>query len=496
MTESNGFRKPNVLWICTDQQRYDTIGALGNETIRTPNIDGLVNGGVAFTRAYCQNPICQPSRASFMTGLYPSTLHVNGNGVNTFPENVPLISKLFADAGYRCGLVGKLHLNAAYDGVEKRVDDGYSYWHYSHTPHWQTANDPSKGHDYVQWVAAQGEDLEAVLADPEGVPDRLHHTTWCAEKTKEFMVQNCDTPWFVNLNMFYPHPPFNPPREYLDLYDPDAMPGPLYRESDLAEQKRLDLIPVQREAAPPDQLAVGHREGQTGNYLGGRQDAGAMKAHYYALITHIDDHIGCLLDVLEETGQREHTIVIFTSDHGEFLGDHGLIYKGCRFYECMTRVPLIWNWPGQFESGVQASGLVELIDIAPTLLDLAGLEIPDHMQGCSLRPVLCGDASPDTIREFVRSEYYDAQGGKNRDGKSGFGTMYRDDRYKLVVYHGYDLGELYDLEEDPGEFENRWDDPEFRDLKLDLMKKSFDASMLITDWGGVPVVRRTPGSRF
>jgi len=119
--------KPNVLWICTDQQRYDTIHALGNETIRTPNLDQLVNGGVAFTRAYCQNPICQPSRASFMTSLYPSTLHVNGNGVNTFPKDVPLISKLFADAGYTCGLIGKLHLNAAFNGVEKRVDDGYTY---------------------------------------------------------------------------------------------------------------------------------------------------------------------------------------------------------------------------------------------------------------------------------------------------------------------------------------------------------------------------------
>jgi arylsulfatase len=480
-------RQPNVLWICTDQQRYDTIHALGNSVISTPNIDRLIAGGFAFTHAYCQSPICQPSRASFMTGLYPSTLHVNGNGVQTFPRNVPVVSKLFADAGYTCGLIGKLHLNAAGEGVETRVDDGYTTWEYSHTPHWRT-DDPD--HDYANWVKTKGFDLTELTADPAGILEDLHQTTWCGELTDSFIRENQDRPWFVNVNMFYPHPPFNPPREWIDRYNPDDMPGPAFRDSDLDNQKTLELIPYQREAKPPSDLAFGHRTGQTENHLGGRTDGQAAQAFYYALVSHIDEWVGRLIAVLEQTGQRENTIVLFMSDHGEMLGDHGLVYKGCRFYEGAVRVPMIWNWPGHTEQDVKADGLVELLDVVPTLLDLVGIEVPDYAQGRSLVSVLRGEESADRIRPFVRSEYYDAAGGRNREGKTGFGTMYRDERYKLVVYHGYDLGELYDLQNDPNEHENLWGDPDSMTIKMDLMKKSFDSSVMITDWGGFPNITR------
>lgn len=490
----NTAAKPNILWICTDQQRFDTIAALGNPAIRTPNLDRLVTGGVAFTRAYCQNPICQPSRASFMTSLYPNTVHINGNGVDRFPENVPVVSKLFADAGYECGLIGKLHLNAVGHGVEERTDDGYTFWHYSHAPHWHPPHYPvTEGHGYADWVRSKGGDLGELLAHPDGIPKKFHHTTWCGEKTQEFISMNKGRPWFASVNIFYPHPPFNPPLEMLDAYDPDAMPPPLFRESDLEHQKHLDMIPFQREAYPPDKLDVGSRKGQAANYLGGRRDAGAIKAHYYALITHIDEWVGHLVDTLEKTGQRENTVIVFTSDHGEMLGDHGLIYKGCRFYEGGVHVPLIFNAPGLIEEGIRANGLVELLDIAPTLLDLAGLEIPGHMQGRSLNGVLKGNDDPEHIREFVRCESYDSNTNRNREGKSAYGTMYRDERYKCVVYHGYDLGEIYDLQEDPGEFENLWDNPAHQKLKYTLLKRSFDASILVSDWGGVPNVRR--GSR-
>ncbi len=483
--------QPNILWICTDQQRFDTIGALGNPHIITPNLDRLVDQGVAFTRTYCQNPICQPSRASFMTSLYPSTLHINGNGVEGFPSAVPLVSKLFRDGGYECGLVGKLHLNTVGRGVEKRTNDGYSYWHYSHAPHWHPPHYPiTQGHDYADWVKARGGDLSALLNDPDGIPAKYHQTTWCGEKTREFIQKDRQRPWFASVNFFYPHPPFNPAKEYLGRYDPDAMPSPLYRPSDLHQQERLDLIPFQRKANPPDELEIGKRKGQTENYLGGRMDAGAVKSYYYALITQIDDQIGEIMDLLEETGQIDNTVVVFTSDHGEMLGDHGLLYKGCRFYEGGVRVPLIFNWPKRFQARTKATGLVELIDITPTLLDLADLPVPEHMQGRSLTPILFGRANPHRFREFARCESYDAESNNNRDGKPGYGTMIRTDRYKLVVYHGYDLGELYDLEKDAGEFDNLWDDPACRELKLSLMKKSFDATVLATDWGGAPNFQR------
>ena len=193
----------------------------------------------------------------------------------------------------------------------------------------------------------------------------------------------------------------------------------------------------------------------------------------------IDDQLGRIIAALEETGQRDNTLIIFTSDHGETLGDHGLIQKGCRFYEGLVRVPLIFSWPGYVKSGQKSDALIELRDIAPLLLELAGIEVPERMQPHSLLPMLSGDQPPDEHRDFVRCEYYDAL--DQADGT--FATMYRNRRYKLVVYHGHGLGELYDLQEDPDEFDNLWDSPDHADIKLDLMQRSFDASMLAMDRG-------------
>ena len=471
-------RRPNVLWLCTDQQRYDTIAALGNGHIATPNLDRLVRGGTAFTRAYCQSPICTPSRASFMSGLYASTVHVNYNGNDRFPEDVPVVSRLFADAGYRCGLAGKLHLASAEHQVEKRADDGYSFWRYSHSPHWGVTD----GNDYARWVADQGEDLAALLNDSRGFPSRVHHSTWCTEMALEFLAGQGAEPWFLTVNYFYPHPPFNPPREYRGRYDPDAMPAPLFREADLEQQATLGEVSFQRGARHPSALDIGTRKGMPPGYLGGRQDAGAAKAHYYALITHLDEQIGRLLGHLAQSGQLDDTIVLFMSDHGEMLGDHGLLYKGCRFYDGLVRIPLIWSWPGRIRRDQRSPALAELTDIAPTLLDLAGLPIPGHLQGRSLAHILGGNPDPARLRRFVRSEYFNAQQDP-RTGADQMATMYRDERYKLVVYHGRGLGELYDLQEDPGEFHNLWSSSAHAALRHDLMARSFDATVMAQDWG-------------
>ena len=471
-------QRPNVLWICTDQQRFDTIAALGNPDIKTPNLDRLVHQGVAFTRAYCQSPICTPSRASFMSGVYPSTVHVNYNGNASFPDRFPVVSRLFADAGYTCGLIGKLHIASCQKGVEKRTNDGYTYWQYNHATHWGV----DEGNDYKEWIREKGEDLDILLKDPEGFPERLHHTTWCIDKTLDFLSRSRGKQWFTSLNIFYPHPPFNPPREYMDMYDPDAVTGPLFQESDLELQAALKDVTFQRGARNPSDLEIGERKGQTSGYLRGRKDAGMVKAFYYALISHIDDGIGKLLAYLEDTGQIDDTIVIFTSDHGDMLGDHGLLYKGCRFNEGLVRVPLIWSCPGRFESDLRSPGLVELTDITPTLLDLTGLEIPAHMQGRSFKGVLTGDAASDRFRDHVRCEYYNAADYPYM-GNDQIATMYRNERYKIAVYHGHEVGELYDLEEDPGEFRNLWNSQDHAALRCDLMRRSFDATALAQDWG-------------
>jgi arylsulfatase A-like enzyme len=459
---------PNILWYCTDQQRFDTIAALGNPHIHTPNLDRLVAEGTAFTHAYCQSPICTPSRASFLTGRYPSTIRVTGNGNASFPANESLVTRRLADAGYSGGLVGKLHLAAAYYGREARVEDGYEVFQYSHAPR----HDWKRGHDYAEWLDAQEADARALLAvrpdqygvcvpteERDNVPPHLHQTAWCTEQAISFVSERPDRPWVLSVNPYDPHPPYNPPWDYFRRYDPATLPGPHFRESDLAHQSKLSGVDFQTAPQPPDAY----------DGAGGR----TMQALYYAMIEQIDTQFGRLLDALDASGQRENTIVIFMSDHGEALGDHGLAHKGCRFFEELTRAPLIWSWPGHIASGVQSDALVELLDVAPTLLEFSGLPVPATMQGRSLRPILTGEASPNHHRDFVRCEYYDAIDEPHHS----YATMYRDRRYKLNVYHDIGFGELYDLTEDPHEFDSRWDDPECQAVKTELLLKSFDATV-------------------
>ncbi|MBA2447366.1 MAG: sulfatase-like hydrolase/transferase [Chloroflexi bacterium] len=465
-------RRPNILWYCADQMRFDAIGALGNPHAHTPNLDRLVGEGVAFTSAYCQAPICTPSRASFLTGKYPSTIHVNTNGNGYFPRQETLVTRRLADAGYDCGLVGKLHLAGAANGREPRVDDGYRYFQYSHAPR----DNWSRGHDYADWLREQGVEPSAVLTvksnlfgdlmepspEQDNVPPHLHQTTWCTEKALEFIGEPRDGPWLLSVNPYDPHPPYNPPWEYYRRFDPDALPGPHFRESDLAHQAKLAAIDFQTRPRRPEEIG-----------------AKKIQAAYYAMVEQIDEQLGRLVDHLDRTGERQNTVILFSTDHGEALGDHGLTQKGCRFFDGLSRVPLIWSWPERFASDLRSDALVELTDVAPTLLELAGLRIPDETQGRSLRPILVGEAPPDHHREFVRSECYDAF---NRPDRT-FGTMYRDRRWKLIIYHGHEIGELYDMERDPFEFDSLWDDPEHQAIKLELLRKSFDATVRAMEYG-------------
>ncbi len=457
---------PNILWFCTDQQRYDTIHSLNNPHIRTPNIDRLVAEGIAFTHAYCQSPICTPSRASFLTGRYPSSVHNTRNGNERWSEATPLVTKLLRDgAGYDCGLAGKLHLAGAAGREEPRpADDGYRLFHWSHDPEDRY---PS-GHAYADWLAAQGYSLKEMRQNPGELPPHLHQTTWCTDRAIDFLEEERDGPWLMSVNVFDPHGPFDPPQSYLDRYDPSNVPEPLFRESDLAEQSR-NPGDFQNPARRPADF-----------------NADQITAAYYAMIELIDDNLGRLLDALDASGQRDNTIVIFTSDHGEMLGDHGLLLKGCRFFEGLVRVPLIIRWPGHIQAGLVSDALVELTDIAPTLLHAAGLPTPEKMTGRSLLPLCTGEKTAQAHRDFVRCEYYQAlnPATPGRIGWSGsFATMLRDRQHKLVVYHGHDYGELYDLAADPHEFDNRWDDPVYAPIRFDLLRKSFDALALAVDVG-------------
>ena len=454
--------RPNFLWICTDQQRWDTIRALNNPHIRTPNLDRLASEGVAFENAYCQSPICTPSRSSFLTGMYSSTVHNCTNGNESWSGAAPLVTKLLADAGYDCGLAGKFHLAAAHNRIEPRVDDGYRVFDWSHHPQ----DSWPRGHTYKDWLSEQGVDYKSTHEKLGSIPPEFHQTKWCADRAIEFLREKRDGPWLFSYNCFDPHPPFDPPPEYLRHYPAESVPGPLFRESDLEQQSRLQgKVVFQSEVRRPEEF-----------------QAKAIIAKYWAMIEQIDDHVGRMLDALDESGQRENTVVIFTSDHGEMLGDHGLLLKGCRFYDGLVRVPLIVSWPGRFKGGVRSSALVELTDLAPTLMELAGLTAPERMQGQSLSALLAGRTS--SHREFVRSEYY-----RTLQGIPSHATMVRSKRFKQVVYHDTGLGELFDMEEDPGEFENLWDDPRLTEIRHQHVVMNFDALAAAVDVGSRRVGR-------
>ena len=460
--------QPNILWICTDQQRGNTIHALGNPLINTPNIDALVANGVAFTHAYCQSPVCTPSRASFLTGRYPRTTRCRQNG-QAIPGTEKLISRLFADAGYTCGLAGKLHLATCANGVvEKRIDDGYKVFHWSHHPQpdWP-------GNAYTQWLEEQGKSWGELYVGPgtpyvkHGIPAEYNQSTWCANMAIDFIHDQQGKPWFFSYNCFAPHHPFDPPADYLARYNPDDMLLPKGRAGELESKTTYQQLDSKFSHNDPEGYNVAAMSDS---------DKREVTAAYYAMIELIDEGVGRMMAALEETGQLENTIVIFMSDHGKMLGDHGIYLKGPHFYEEAVRVPLIMSWSRQFESGLRADCLMELVDIAPTLLEAAGQEVPGAMQGRTLLPILKGQADPSSHRAHVFSEYYNAWSHKH-----SYGTMLRTATHKMIVYHGTDQGELYDLENDPDEFENLWGDTTHAGLKTRMLKKAFDASVFTMD---------------
>lgn len=471
-------KRPNILWLTSDQQRWDTIHALGNPDIDTPNLDKLCAQGVAFTRAYCQNPICTPSRASFLSGRYPSAINANINGAVNTPEHCTLVPRHLADSGYYCGLLGKLHIASAWDNYEDRMDDGYEFYcnHLASGHHLRYDENP-----YKDWLKEKGVNWEDIFTTSdkndyhwyrEDAPEELRQTAWLAEKAIEFIKErkDSDQPWMLSVNCYDPHPPYDAPLELVNKYLDRDLPVPNFTDEDLQRDKDLKKFFFQSSAQPmSDKLR-------------------RNKASYYGMIELVDKHYGRIIDALDEMGLRENTLIIYHSDHGEMLGDHGLTHKGCRFYEGIIHVPLIMSMPGTVAQGVQHDGITELTDIAPTIAELCGYEMPDA-HGRSLVPVLEG--RPITPRKFVRAEFYDTLeidwqydglreagevSGEDANVTCSYATMYFDGKYKLSVYHGSHFGELFDLENDPLEQDNLWEKPEYQKLKMELIMDSFDVS--------------------
>ncbi len=468
---------PNILWICTDSQRWDSLGCYGNEYVTTPHIDALAKRGVVFENAFSQNPLCTPSRGCFLTGRYPVTNGLTKNGQNINPQE-KLVTKLLADKGYHCGLSGKLHINACdhrlkgygpewwrkigevdfFIGEEPRIDDGYTEFHWDHSPN----GDPSSS--YTKWLKEKGgpeiqypprKDCPWVQ---HGMADEYHQTTFCVEKAIDFIQEHTDKPWLFSLNCFAPHYPFNPPDTYLQPYLDrlDSLPLPTFVENELETKPAFQKMFQEQTKYKASEM--------------GEQDHRMVRAAYWAMCDHIDAQVGRLLQALEDSGQQENTMVIFTSDHGELLGDHGLYIKGPFLYDASIRVPLIISWPGIIPEGERSTSMVELGDLAPTLLDAVQAPVYQGMQAQSFWPHLSGKKNLHNIREDVYCEYYNS----NPDDPEQHCTMVRTKTHKLIAFHGQEPSELYDLEQDPAESYNRWNDPVYAAVQADLYRRLCD----------------------
>ena len=467
-------RKPNVLWICTDQQRRDTLGCCGNPFTRTPHINALAADGVKMDGMYAQSPVCAPARASFLSGRYPRTCGVRQNGQD-IPAAERLLPRIFADSGYVCGLSGKLHISACHPSVspeeERRIDDGYSFFSWSHHP--APAGDGNwKGNAYTNRLISQGLDFHTEPFPDcrfvrRGMPAALSQTAWCFDEAMRFIGEQApDQPWFFSLNCYDPHHPFDPPPEYLERYRPflDRIPLPDYAEGELAHKSVFQQRDHRGAYDTPGHLAYDDMT---------ETDHRWITAAYWAMVDQIDENVGRITAYLKEIGQYENTIVIFTSDHGESLGDHGIYLKGPYCYENAVHIPFIIRWAGHTLSGVTRNALAEMIDVAPTLCEAAGIDAPPSFQGRSFLPLLTDAGAPDRHRESVYSEYYNSN--INHRDPLAFLTMVCDGRWKLTRVHSPDArdipgSELYDLETDPGEHVNLYGRPEYAAEQMRMLE--------------------------
>ena len=370
--------RPNLLFIFTDEQRYDTLAAYGNEGIETPNLNRLGAESTVFERAYVSQPVCTPSRATLLTGLYP---HTNGCVENNVPlaAVTPCLPELLPRGQYATAYHGKWHLGDeifAQHGFDEwiSIDDGYHRWY-------SAGRDRAARSSYHQFLLESGFEPEGGdrfgRAQSARLPEGYGKPAFLAREASRFIRDNRDRPFSLFVNFFEPHMPYFGPRD--DQYAPAQVVLP----------PNFGDLPDATQPLKARALQRAYRErGHSGLPLRTEADWRRMIANYWGLCSLVDTHVGTILDTLDECGLRDDTIVVYTSDHGDMMGSHGLLAK-CVMFEEAVRVPLLVRRPGQTH-GRRIAGPVSQIDLVPTLLDLMGQPVPDHLQGESLAPLLAG----------------------------------------------------------------------------------------------------------
>lgn len=461
-------RQPNIVFIITDQQRFDTVAALGADHMITPNLDQLAKRGTAFENMYITSPSCAPSRASLFTGTYP---HTNGVFRNDEPWQYCWVKDL-AEAGYRTVNIGKMHtmpIEGAFGFHERHVTENKDRDHPNlpfYLDNWDKAfflrgvEKPSRvtqrrKDDY-------GEQLGAWIWEEEEI---LHPDVFTCQMAKWWLERYTgDGPFFLQVGIPGPHPPYDPTQEYLDMYNNRDLPEVIPADPQLQPEA---LKGLRKFMLGEDADGVVHLPDPTA------EQSRRQRAHYYANVTMIDKQVGEILEALQARGALEHTIVVFTSDHGDALGDHGHSQKW-NMYQSTVQVPAFVSGPG-IPQGRVVSDNVALFDLGPTILDWAGAQVPGWMEAQSLTPYFTEASPPARTRVFAEHSNDALLTGTR------LMTMVLDGKIKLVHFVDSDEGQLFDLDNDPKEQINLWDDPSYASTRArmidDILKWRSESSL-------------------
>jgi uncharacterized sulfatase len=495
---------PNFLLITSDQQHWFTLG-VENPDIQTPHLDRLCREGTRFSRAYCPNPTCTPTRATLLTGLMPS--HHGAWTLGTkLQESVPCVGDEFRKAGYYTALVGKAHFQPLKSTETYASLESYpllkdlEYWRKFTGPWYgfehievarMHADEGHVGQHYALWMEEKGlknwqdfyqDDMSNNQEKRESythgdtrhwdLPEEFHYSTWTAERTIASIdsARQQNRPFYVWSSFHDPHPPYIVPEPWASMYDPaDMKPGAAVPGEHDRNAPHFRYGGGEPNDAFWDEKTKGQGAIHGAGYQADAEEDEVKKdmACYYGMISFMDEQIGRILDFLEEAGQAENTVVVFTSDHGHFLGQHGLYHKAIHHYEDLLRVPFLVRYPETVPANAVRSDLQNLVDLPRTFLQLAGLEAPIHYQGVDQCSSWRGEGP---VREWSITENHH---GYTRFHMDSFLT----DRYKITVHRDSIHGELFDLQEDPAEIRNLWDDPDAADLKASLMHRFMRAKM-------------------
>jgi arylsulfatase A-like enzyme len=485
--------KMNVIFIITDAQRADHLGCAGNPILKTPNLDRLASEGVMFTNYYCTNPICMPNRATLLTGQYPNVHGVRSNGIN-LPEDTPTIIKTLRKRGWHTAAIGKIHHQFWLGPFKQKTKSAESLFSWAvdkgkNDPVGKNFPLPYYGYDEVEVISGNGtvcaghytewlEERAPKIADEmikrvqnydnlfslycDGIPEELYNTTYVQERTIAFLERHAkgeygEKPFYLHCSFPDPHYPLYPPKRFQDSYKPEdiELPASFKDAKNLYHHKYLG----HHLKNPPFKKAFLRESTE--------EEVRKITALTYAAIAYVDYSVGKILASLEKLGYSENTMVIFTSDHGDLMGDHGLLFKGPCPFVGPCHIPLIWKVPGLTNSGVSQS-LVSTIDLPKTILNLLNVKErhhPPYMQGFDMSQVL--ENPTKKIRDCVLIENDEEVGPL----EARIRHLITED-YKLTVYEGLDnFGDIYDRKNDPHELNNLWDKKDFRDKRFKLVNK-------------------------